>query len=377
MKSSVVRAASSRRGVGHRQHRVAGDRDQRPDLALARRLDLVGQRRRPGTRRSPRAGRGPGCASARSAKPCPRPGPRRGCAGSGNIAPPGRSRLPVRTLSTSTSQLASVPNSTVRRADPAVDRGASARAASSAGEARGSSPASTPHRSATASGVNGSTQRAHLVDAVDVLGQAPERRPGPRRTASCTIAEQQERVGARPDRHVLVGRRGGAAAPRVDHDERAAARPQRLQPAGEVRRGPQAAVGASTGSRRASAGSRCGRCRARRSTKGSPYSRPRRHVLGHLVDGAGGEDVARAQRLAQRARVEAARAASGRSGCRGRGATASRPCSAITAVSRSSHHGERLVPAHRDELAVAAHQRRGAAGPGRRRAGRATRPWGR
>ena len=45
--------------------------------------------------------------------PRPLPVPRLPCAGSGNIAPPGRSRLPVSALRTSTSQLAVVPNAWV------------------------------------------------------------------------------------------------------------------------------------------------------------------------------------------------------------------------------------------------------------------------
>ena len=44
MKSSPSSAAREPAGVRRRDARVAGHRDQRPDLALARRLDLVGQR---------------------------------------------------------------------------------------------------------------------------------------------------------------------------------------------------------------------------------------------------------------------------------------------------------------------------------------------
>ena len=52
-------------------------------------------------------------------RPTKKPGPPgRAClrrwAASGNMAPPGRSRLPVTTLRTSTSQLVTVPNSTVQ-----------------------------------------------------------------------------------------------------------------------------------------------------------------------------------------------------------------------------------------------------------------------
>ena len=69
-----------------------------------------------GSSPSPRDGPRPGCASGRSRSRVPGSGGRgAGAVGpSGNIAPPGRSRFPVRTLSTSTSQLASVPNSTVQ-----------------------------------------------------------------------------------------------------------------------------------------------------------------------------------------------------------------------------------------------------------------------
>ena len=82
------------------------------------RVDLLGQAGDRAARREPPAGRARGCASGRAGSPCPCPGvprvfaaPAAACV---NIAPPGRSRLPVSTLSTSTSQLASVPNSWVQ-----------------------------------------------------------------------------------------------------------------------------------------------------------------------------------------------------------------------------------------------------------------------
>ena len=102
-----------RAGVGRRDQRVAGDRDQRPDLALARGRDLLGE---PDDRQLAED-LGPAADPARPAadRDMPLPtGPvpaelRWPTAASGNIAPPSRSRLPVRKLSTSTSQLASVP----------------------------------------------------------------------------------------------------------------------------------------------------------------------------------------------------------------------------------------------------------------------------
>ena len=228
MKSSPVERPVEPVAVGRRQHRVARDGDHRPDLPVAGGVDLLGERgggqfgqRPPGSRR-------PGCASGRCVKPRPGPGGRgRGCGGpSGNIAPPGRSRLPVRTLTTSTSQLPSVPNSTVdvpiRPYTAAVGAAASSRASvrmSSAGDAA----------------VRGDGLRREVpwpgsrtcVDAGDVLGE-------PRSSVDKALfeqhvddGEQQRGVGAGPRRDVAVGEFGGAGAGRVDDDEPAAARAQR------------------------------------------------------------------------------------------------------------------------------------------------------
>jgi len=43
MKSSAVSAALEARAVRRAQRRVAGDRDERADLPIARRLDLLGE----------------------------------------------------------------------------------------------------------------------------------------------------------------------------------------------------------------------------------------------------------------------------------------------------------------------------------------------
>ena len=71
-------------------------------------------------------------------------------AGVVNIAPPGRSRLPVHTLSTSTSQLATVPNSAV--VVPMRPYTAARGAATSSRASRRIVAASTPVTSATSSG---------------------------------------------------------------------------------------------------------------------------------------------------------------------------------------------------------------------------------
>jgi len=94
-----------------------------------------------------------------SATPRPRPaGPlvfAANAAACGNIAPPGVSRWPVRMLSTSTSQLASVPNSCVQLPMRAyrLARGVPARSRASARIVS----AGRPQRAATASALNGAT----------------------------------------------------------------------------------------------------------------------------------------------------------------------------------------------------------------------------
>ena len=120
--------------------------------------------------------RAPGCASGPVVKPRP-PGSPSGAAGaraSGNIAPPGRSRLPVSTLSTSTSQLVERAELDRVGADAAVDRGRR-RGGQLAGQRRGWSSASTPHT--VGDRLGGERPRralATLVDADDVLGEAAE-----------------------------------------------------------------------------------------------------------------------------------------------------------------------------------------------------------
>ena len=105
------------------------------------------------------------------------------------------------------------------------------------------SSASIPHASATASGVKPRASARDLVEPVDVLGERRPRSTRPSSNSTWTMREQQVRVGARADEVVLVGLLGRAAAARVDHDDAAAALPDRAQPAAHVGRGQQAAVG--------------------------------------------------------------------------------------------------------------------------------------
>ena len=225
-------------GVRGREHRVAGDGDERADLTVARRLDLLGERRRPGARRRTRAGRAPGCAGARSARRGRRPASRPAwsapafappVAGSVNIAPPSRSRLPASTLTTSTSHDASVPNSWVQVPMRPYTAARSV-AASSRATRR------------IVVGVDAADRRDDLGREVARQRARPRRarRRDPRHGAEVdeTLGEErvhepeeEVRVGAGPDEEVLVGFLRGLRPARVDDDEPAAARADRAQPA--------------------------------------------------------------------------------------------------------------------------------------------------
>ena len=169
-------------------------------------------------------------------------GPELRCAAaaSGKSTPPGRSRLPVSTLSTSTSHDASVPNSCVQVPMRPYTAAAGA-AASSAARARMAS-AGTPQAGATRSGVNGRSACVELRQAHDVVGQV--RREGHAAVQQhLRNAREQQRVGARAHRQVHVGQLGGARRARVHDHQPAAAALQRPQAARQVGRRPQRAVG--------------------------------------------------------------------------------------------------------------------------------------
>ncbi len=185
-------------------------REHRPDPPRALGLDLLRER---GRGSSPEAS-----ASSRTRelqRPILKPRPRPGApfalvwpaAASGNIAPPSLSELPVIALITSTSQLASVPNSSSssRYGNP----GGAARSAAASSRALRRISSSAIHRRRTASGVNGARAGGELLEAVEVgdelagrceiLGQQYVHDPG-----------EQERVASGADEVVLVGELGGA-----------------------------------------------------------------------------------------------------------------------------------------------------------------------
>ena len=183
-------------GVGRAEHRVAGDRERAPDLA-----------RRPASR-SPRRGTTAGTWPSTSGAPRTRAVPAaevrravlRGrrhrhaaighATGLANISPPATSKLPVRMLTTSTSQRRERAELLVAQADAAVDHGPLGRAASSCASRRMRS-AGTPAAPRPAPGVNSAHER-----------RAPRRR---RSTSSSTCAEVDEPVG---EEHVARSRAG-------------------------------------------------------------------------------------------------------------------------------------------------------------------------
>ena len=249
-----------------------------------------------------------------------------------NIAPPGRSRLPVRTFRTSTSQDVMVPNSAVvvpmRPYTQADGAAASSRAC------RRMSAAAMPQAPSTASGVNGAQASIDDVEPRhEVVGRA-ERHEA---LLDDHLHHRHEEVGVGPGahRHPLGGRLGGAGPAGVDDDELPAPLDELLEPAGPVRRGGQAAV-------------RRERVGAEHEQVVGPVDVGDRHVeraaehqgggdlLGPLVDRRRREEVLRPQRPQDRPAGRAGRPGCGRWGCRRRRRSESRPWASSTGRRRAS-----------------------------------------
>ena len=133
------------------------------------------------------------------------------------MAPPGRSRLPVSTLRTSTSQDASVPKAWVQV--PIRPYTAAVGAAASSAAMRRMTAASMPQPGATTSGENGSARARTLVQAGHVradmgagVGQAGLEQ-------GVDHPHEQQRVPAWAHREPFVGLLRGAAAAGVDDHE--------------------------------------------------------------------------------------------------------------------------------------------------------------
>jgi len=199
-------------------------------------------------------------------------------------------------------------------------------------------------------------QRAHLVHPADVRREAAE--------VDQVLVEQrvrhggeQEGVAAGTDEEMLVGVLGRLGAARVDDHHLAAPFADGAQPSRHVRRGHQRAVagvgvGAEDDQVVGTVEVGHGQVRA-----GAEHQRAA-HLLGHLVDGAGGEEHPRSQRGEERAHVEHQREAV-------RVGVAEVHGDGVAAVLRDDpaqpllHRRERLVPRAFLEAPVAA-QHRGA-----------------
>ena len=289
-----------------------------------------------------------------------------------NMAPPGRSRLPVSTLTTSISQLVSVPKACVvvpmRPYTAAVGAAASRRARSTIVAA--STPVTGRDRGRREAG----QRRPQLVEAGDVAADGPEvdqllleQRGGDR--------GQQVGVRAGSDRHPLRRRLGGAAATGIDDHELAAPLEEAL-PAGPASRGRWPGCRwTRTGWRRGRAGSRCGRGRA------PGWSADRRTSSPPTPPWAAGRRCRRSTPGGCRAPARAVRGTRprrccGRSGCRGRcrGRRARDPRSRPRGRRRRRPRPRPSRPRRARRRAARAD---GAAGRGPRGAGSASNPSGR
>ena len=205
-----------------------------------------------------------------------------------NIAPPSRSRLPVSTFTTSTSQLASVPNSWVQvpiRPYTAARVGGGQLARHPA-DLVGLDAAGAGHLL----GREGARQLLDLVEPVEVLAEAARGRSGPRRTACAR--SPNSRCASPPGRMKwcssaasAVRVRRGSITTTLPPRSRMARRRPRMS--GAVSRLPLETSGLAPRISRWSVRSTSGTG----IDSGAPNIRPGGHVLGHLVDGARREDV--------------------------------------------------------------------------------------
>ena len=330
--SALERPAQARRRSGVLSDRVAGDRDQRADLALAR------------ASRSPRRGTATGSSpkhlrqaahaalpAAELARPCRCPGvPRRVRRARGGL----REHRAARAVEVAGQHVEHVDEPARERAellragaDAAVDGGAlGARPARA--RCAGSRRRRCRRRPRRASGVKSRGERLDLVEPVGVLGEPARIGRAPRRTARCTSANS--RSASVPGRmkwcssaSSAVRLRRGSITTTLPPRSRMRAQPARAcrapstgcrsRPAGW--RQHQQVVGAvDVGDRDAEQ-----RCRT--------SARPRRAWASGRPCVAE-KTLLRAERLQRTPARRAARRGCARSGCRGRRATASRPCCA-------------------------------------------------
>ena len=222
--------------VGGREHRVAGDGEERTDLAVARLLDLLGEAHH----RQLAVDLGKSAHPARvPAEPDAPTLPRAGRAGSSGRGQ--REHRAARPVEVARQRVADVDEPRRERAELAQAR---ADAAVDGGSLGGRELASGPPDRGRVDPAAGRDElrREVVCESLDVVDPR-EVRPGRAEVDEPLVEErvhereQEQRVGAGPDRQVLVGLLRRLRAPRVDDHELAAARPQRLRGAraGRVR----------------------------------------------------------------------------------------------------------------------------------------------
>ena len=199
-----------------------------------------------------------------------------------------------------------------RRADPPVDHGAVG-----GGEVAGEPADGVGVDAAALRGVlRGAAERelAHRVDPGDV-GRGVAEVDEVLGDEHVDHGQQQEGVGPGPDGDVLVGLLRGPRAARVDDDDPPAAGPDRAQAPAHVGRGHEAPVGGHRVGPEHEQVVRAVEVGERHREAGAEQVRDGQ-LLGLLVDGAGREEVLRAQRLEQEPPVEQRGEVVGRAGCR-------------------------------------------------------------
>ena len=342
--------------VGSRDDGVSRHRQHCPDLPLAGRLDLLregGDRKLPKRLRQTAHAAGP--AARQVAAALPRLTAGAGLAGGG--AGEHRSALAVEVAGQRVEDVdePACEGAELLRAgaDPAVDGRAvgGGQLARHAADLLGGDAG----RSGGRLGREGLGQLLDSFDPVEELFEVP-RLDESLVEQHVDHREKQQRVGAGADEVVLVGLHRGAAASRVDHDDLAAALADPPQPPPHVGRGHQAAIRVQrvgTEDQQVLGPVDVGNG----DTERGPEHVPAGDLLGHLVDGAGGEDVARPERLQQHASVEDAGEVVG-------GRVADVDAGGVSSVLVEQRRQpavdlrECLVPARRLEAAVALDQRR-------------------
>ena len=214
----VVERGGEALAVRRRDDRVAGDRDERADLPVAGRLDLLGHAGGGQLAEDLRRAAHPAAASARTARRGPSPIPRVAVRGQREHRAAGPVEVAGDRVEHVDEPARGRAEALRRRADPPVDRRALG------GRELDRHP---PDRLGRDAGRRRDRLGREVArEPLDDVGAG--RRPRARVSSASanttwTSAMSSSASVPGPDRHVLVGELGGARAPRVDDDDLAAA----------------------------------------------------------------------------------------------------------------------------------------------------------